>query len=209
MKRAVPIDMPDCYVTKPDNPNWRITQESWFFEGIVPADVCDRISQDAVDNFPLVTASIEVPSRQEGVRNGSVRWMPTFHWACSLLAGYVALANALNFRYDIRQAEPYTQFSEYRIGDFYGWHTDSPGVKGGIGPEGYIRRLSATLQLSDPRGYKGGKLQLMSTTGEAVDCPDRIGTVIVFDSRWQHRVTPVTKGHRDSLVQWYSGPQVR
>ena len=32
------------------------------------------------------------------------------------------------------------------------------------------------------------------------------GTVIVFDSRDYHRVTPVTKGTRYSLVCWTVGP---
>ena len=32
------------------------------------------------------------------------------------------------------------------------------------------------------------------------------GTIIVFPSMLLHKVTPVTKGIRHSLVQWFSGP---
>ena len=73
-----------------------------------------------------------------------------------------------------------------------------------------MRKLSLTLCLTDPKEYEGGELQFFN--GERPieqriinDIQDQ-GSVIVFDSRDWHRVTPVTKGTRYSLVCWSVGP---
>ena len=79
-----------------------------------------------------------------------------------------------------------------------------------ISPNGEMRKLSLTLCLTDSKEYEGGELQFFN--GERPekqmvinDIQDQ-GSVIVFDSRDWHRVTPVTKGTRYSLVCWSVGP---
>ena len=37
--------------------------------------------------------------------------------------------------------------------------------------------------------------------------PKSKGSVIVFDSRMTHEVTPVTRGERYSLVKWFHGDE--
>ena len=63
------------------------------------------------------------------------------------------------------------------------------------------------VQLSDPDDYEGGNLQLLGEDGKSYFAPRKKGTVIVFDSRTQHRVLKVTKGLRKSLVGWVVGPR--
>jgi len=53
-------------------------------------------------------------------------------------------------------------------------------------------------QLSDPYEYEGGELQI--NTGQILVPEKDKGTVIIFPSYLLHRVTPVTKGTRRSLV---------
>jgi PKHD-type hydroxylase len=70
------------------------------------------------------------------------------------------------------------------------------------------RKLSLVLQLSDPSEYEGGELQTMSGPNHcAVD--RQKGLIAAFPSYMLHRVTPVTKGTRYSLVVWICGPSFK
>ena len=70
-----------------------------------------------------------------------------------------------------------------------------------------VRKLSFVLQLSDPDDYEGGNLQLLDEAGNSYIAPRQRGTVILFDSRTQHRVQKVRTGVRKSLVGWTVGPR--
>jgi len=118
-------------------------------------------------------------------------------------------ANVRNFNYKIETFQ-LVQFARYRDGGHYGWHRDVN--ESAISPNGESRKLSLTLCLTDPKDYEGGELQFFN--GERLeeqriinDIQDQ-GSVIVFDSRDWHRVTPVTKGTRYSLVCWSVGPNL-
>ena len=96
------------------------------------------------------------------------------------------------------------QFATYDKQDFYDYHRDCDIVQ----PK--YRKLSVTVQLSDPETYWGGDLFIRHFWGEKnlpinEELRNR-GTVIVFPSLLLHSVTRVIKGTRHSLVQWYSGP---
>jgi len=97
--------------------------------------------------------------------------------------------------------EPF-QLAEYGEGDFFDWHLDF-----GVG-ENSNRKLSISVQLSDPSTYEGGTLQFM-INNKTIDAPREQGTIIIFPSFIMHRVTPVTKGKRRSIVAWVSGPPYR
>ncbi|MDB2656544.1 2OG-Fe(II) oxygenase [Crocinitomicaceae bacterium] len=70
------------------------------------------------------------------------------------------------------------------------------------------RKLSVTVQLSDPDEYEGGDLEFM-INHKTVKAPRKKGTIVVFPSFIMHRVTPITKGTRQSIVGWVSGPPYR
>jgi PKHD-type hydroxylase len=65
-----------------------------------------------------------------------------------------------------------------------------------------------TIQLTDPDEYEGGDLQFMINQ-RVVTAPREKGTIIVFPSFILHRVTEITKGTRESIVAWVSGPAFR
>ena len=116
-------------------------------------------------------------------------------------------ANEIKFNYKFDSFQP-VQFARYRDGGHYGWHQDVN--ESGISPDGESRKLSLTFSLSDPKTYEGGHLEFyrgerLMTEQENKDIRDQ-GSVIVFDSRDYHRVTPVTKGTRYSIVCWTVGP---
>ena len=130
---------------------------------------------------------------------------------------YLREANKINFNYKLDYFQP-VQFARYRNGGHYDWHQDASGQNS----HGESRKLSLTFCLTDPNVYEGGELEFFGgnkpmedmelpdgtkITGEQVkqDIRDQ-GSVIVFDSRDFHRVTPCTKGIRYSVVCWTVGP---
>lgn len=75
----------------------------------------------------------------------------------------------------------------------------------------FHRKLSLSIQLSDPKDYEGGDLVFENIPG-TTPTPEDIrsqGTAIFFPSFVYHKVTPVTKGTRYSLVAWFDGPKWR
>ena len=106
--------------------------------------------------------------------------------------------NRNNFGFNnIKITEP-AQVSEYSKGQFYDWHTDSSIDMDNEPP---VRKLSMTLLLNDPSEFEGGNLEIAEKKMSHM----KQGHAAIFASFLQHRVTPVTKGVRKSLVVWFSG----
>ena len=157
-------------------------------------------------------------------RNSQNAWIPTTHWVAGFVWHYIQRANRENFLYDIRNIDGESmQFTKYGVGQFYGWHNDAglsnyyKPVTVGNQEEGLekdfikentemIRKLSFTIQLSDPDDYEGGNVILLSEEGNKYVAPRKKGTIILFDSRTLHCVNKVKKGVRKSIVGWVVGP---
>ena len=120
---------------------------------------------------------------------------------------YILDANAQAFGFDIVK-DFAVQFGEYKGKDkgFYDWHIDQSMITDKL----LDRKLSIVIQLSDKSEYSGGKLEF-EIDGEILtfDSFENKGSVIVFPSFIRHRVTPVTKGVRHSLVSWIKGPNFK
>lgn len=123
-------------------------------------------------------------------------------WIYDKLGTACILVNANKYKFNILGFQSKLQLTTYNTGDFYGWHMDS-----GRGRNS-IRKLSITIQLSDPDEYDGGELQFLSAKKE-INAPKEKGTAIVFPSYVYHRVQPVIRGTRKSLVGWIAGPPYR
>ena len=136
------------------------------------------------------------------IRKTKIRWVDNSKLISYAMAGYVNDANYNYFKYEITHNET-IQFAEYTGGDHYTWHTDTSKDDGDV-----CRKLSTVILLSDPSDFEGGDFEIFH--GDKIEKPfDRQGSVIVMDSRDWHRVTPVTKGVRYSLVMWTMGPKFR
>ena len=97
-------------------------------------------------------------------------------------------------------------YNKYTEGDFYDYHQDAG--HNIVEYEKETRKLSMTVQLSDPNTYEGGNFYFYN--GHKDETEPEIqeqGSILVFDSRMWHRVSPVTKGVRYSLVSWILGPR--
>ena len=73
---------------------------------------------------------------------------------------------------------------------------------------GKPRKLSLSVQLTDPSQYEGCDLQFQVSDKVGV-APRKRGTVIAFPSFFLHRVTPIISGTRKALVAWATGPEFR
>ena len=109
--------------------------------------------------------------------------------------------NANHFGFDgMKLTEP-GQFTEYPKGGFYDWHMDSDTS---FVSEPTVRKISMTCLLSDPSEFKGGELEFMDKGKRPNNLKQ--GQAIFFASFLRHRVAPVKKGIRRSLVMWFGGP---
>lgn len=203
-------------------------QSIWFYTEL-PEDLVDILERDAVDNFEsqMADSRLHGDALNKDKRNSQNAWIPTSHWIGGFIWHYVQRANRENFLYDIRNIDGENiQFTRYGEGEFYSWHNDAglathykPMSVGNRGNDEQIlqdfvnenceliRKLSVVVQLSHPDEYEGGNLQIIDETGRSYVAPRKRGTVIIFDSRAQHRVLKVTKGVRRSLVSWVVGPR--
>lgn len=123
-------------------------------------------------------------------------------WIYDRLAGASMQTNNERYWFDLLGFYEDLQLTRYSEGDFFDWHLDF-----GAGATS-MRKLSITVQLSDPAEYEGGDLQFMINQ-KIVNAPRDKGTAIVFPSFIIHRVTPITKGTRQSIVGWVTGPPYR
>ena len=106
------------------------------------------------------------------------------------------------FNFDLWGLQEGLQFTNYVAPNGkYDKHIDktSPEFKG------FIRKLSFSLQLSNPKEYKGGDFNLHLSNKKTTLSKEQ-GTLLVFPSYVLHQVNKVTKGERNSLVGWVTGP---
>ncbi len=134
-------------------------------------------------------------------RRSKVSWLeqnPETKWVFEGLANAVIPLNAEYFRFSLTGFGEKLQLTNYHEDQqgMYTWHQDFGA--------GLSRKLSLVLQLSDPKDYEGGELQLL--TSKTPTCIEKKrGLITVFPAWTLHQVTPVIKGTRQTLVTWVSG----
>ena len=135
------------------------------------------------------------------IRQSQIRWLaPTsdFKWVFQKVTDITNLLNDKYFKFDIFGAIEGIQFTSYKApGGKYGKHVDRS-----LGA--LVRKLSISIQLSDPKDYKGGEICFYDSA-EKQPAPRDQGIFIALPSFVQHEVLPVTKGERHSLVCWITG----
>ena len=111
--------------------------------------------------------------------------------------------NGNHFGFEGMQITEPAQYTEYPEGGFYDWHMDSDVI---MEHEPPVRKISMTLLLSPENEFEGGGLELMD---ENKVVRPKQGQAIFFASFIRHRVVPIKKGIRKSLVMWFGGTPLR
>jgi len=202
----------------------------WYFQDALPHHVCDDIIKRASEHkaqLGITGKQQQNPSQKINKkdlfkkRNSEVVWLDEL-WIYNHVTPYIHAANRnAGWNYHLETPE-HTQFTKYGPNQHYGWHQDceiqlKPNKNHRIDYyNGKMRKLSMTCLLNDPSEYKGGefefdyrnydpdkrnKKQHESVVTEATSK----GSILVFPSYLWHRVKPITKGIRYSLVVWMLG----
>jgi PKHD-type hydroxylase len=175
-------------------------------------DVFTPAELDAIEAFgdALAPMRAEIAGRgaaTDQLRVTRVAWMernPQTAWLYARLEEMVLILNREFYGFDLYGLVEAFQYTVYdgQEGGHYNWHVDLGGED--VEP----RKISLSLQLSDPSSYQGCDLVLEAGTGPYIAERAR-GTLIAFPSYVLHRVTPIESGTRKSLVIWVSGPAFR
>ena len=176
--------------------NWQ------YWESAIDIDTCNRLTEKFYEQAEFVDATIfgnEEYGPDSSVRSTQVSFIKD-NEAIELVRYYLIEANRNAFGFNVNYI-PALQFGEYSAGSFYNWHHDINWE----GDAAFDRKLSIIIQLSNENEYEGGDFVF-----RYIQTPDicrKQGSVLVFPSYNEHRVTEVTKGIRNSLVCWMEGPR--
>jgi len=150
-------------------------------------------------------------------KDGALPWLELTKY----ISDSIETVNNNHWGFDLSKCEP-LQYSIYNEDDYYDWHSDQ---RDATYKDGLIRKLSFTLFLNED--YEGGDFEiarlsgarevprvdvenvsatlLLNDEGMITQPQPSAGTMIVFPSYIWHRVSPVIKGPRKSLVGWFLG----
>jgi PKHD-type hydroxylase len=196
----------------------------YYFKSVLTSRFCDELVKYGINqqeqialtgNLKQENLKQETIKDLKKVRDSNVAWLND-PWIYKEIQPYIHQANksaGWNFDWDWSES---CQFTKYKLNQFYDWHCDSwdktYDAPDNQNTHGKIRKLSVTCSLSDPNDYKGGELEFdfrNKENGKPVikKCIEILprGSIVVFPSFVWHRVKPVTKGTRYSLVVWNLG----
>jgi PKHD-type hydroxylase len=203
-----------------------ISNYYWYFKSAIPPKICDDIIKYGLTQAETMARTGGYGDKEltkdqiknmQRKRKSDLVWLND-SWIYKELHPYIHQANkAAGWNFDWDRSES-CQFTKYKLNQYYDWHCDSwDKVYDREGPEnGKIRKLSMTCQLTDGSEYEGGELEFdfrnydphMREEAKHLKQAKEIfpkGSIIVFPSFVWHRVKPVTKGTRYSLVMWNLG----
>jgi PKHD-type hydroxylase len=173
--------------------------------GAFTEEELDRLERycDALPLNKAALAGLDVSNQYDHVRRTRVSSIPETPDIAWFYERLVAICRKLNgdYQFDLTDFSEPPQYLVYHHSEngHFDWHVDH-----GTQPP---RKLSLTLQLTEPSRYEGGELQFNG--GNIVTAPRERGAAIAFPSYTVHRVTPVTAGTRKSIVAWITGPSFR
>jgi PKHD-type hydroxylase len=201
----------------------------WYFKSALTPRFCDEVIKYALGQkdgiartggFDKEKLSKEDIKNIQRKRKSDLVWLNE-RWIYKEIQPYVHEANSMaGWNFDWDRSEP-CQFTKYKVGQYYDWHCDSWNEpyqkKNKKDPNNdKIRKLSMTCQLTDGSEYSGGELEFdfrqydphqRDEATHLVQAKEILpkGSIIVFPSFLWHRVKPIMKGTRYSLVVWNLG----
>ncbi|NBX72609.1 2OG-Fe(II) oxygenase [bacterium] len=179
------------------------TVENWCWNGAFSPEECKKIIEIG-DKLKMEKAVIDKNILNEKVRNSDICFLTATEetkWIFERCCYVVNLVNDKFFNYDLTAIKE-IQYTVYEEGGFYDKHVDTMYESFGT------RKLSFSVQLTDPKEYEGGDLLLHYSNTPVVAKKDQ-GVMTAFHSQTLHEVQPVTKGRRIALVGWVIGPRFK
>lgn len=189
------------------NPNEGMPYVTWseaFTRGDV--DLIKILGETLPFNEAGVVDGMDKIRTDNSLRKSKTSWIPynkNSSWLYEKISIYLRRINGEYYRFEVDGMYEQLQYTIYESesSGFYNWHQDI----GVYSSSSVTRKLSMSILLTDPLTYEGGDLEIWGSSG-IVPAPRELGQIVVFPSYLLHRVTPVTKGTRKSLVIWFGGP---
>jgi PKHD-type hydroxylase len=177
--------------------------EFTFHKSLFSAEECKQIISFH-KNIPKMKATVgsSLNSTPNPLKRISelhwIEWGLQSNWIFERLAPNIVETNNLRWGFHLAGLNEALQLTRYKGGKtkgHYDWHEDHSAV-------GHShRKISGVVLLNE--GFKGGDFEFLHT-GKVKELT--VGTLVMFPSFKTHRVLPVTKGERWSLVFWVTGP---
>ena len=174
-----------------------------FTHKIIPnlltKEECDLILNFSLENLTLNTAlTVGHYESNYNSRKSNVAFYPYYKKFPFMLEKISKLINDnISVKgFDLDYNDSQFQFTEYKIGDYFEWHSDITGKE----ITQYDRYCSLVIQLNDD--YKEGNLEIKLSEDSTIIVERGVGNTIVFLSNLEHRVTMVENGNRYTLVNW-------
>lgn len=203
-KPKIETSLPDLSGIRDGGGGWplsldRVQNWAWQKQVFTPEEMDSII---AIGERKTLDKGTTYGKHSDKIRNSHVRFLypnELTTWVFQKLTDAINITNQRHFGFDLFSLEQGLQFTRYTApGEHYDWHVDR-------GWNSALRKLSVSVQLSNPDDYEGGDLEL-KFGGKSDRVTRERGMVTFFPSWTLHRVRPVTKGTRYSLVAWVSGP---
>lgn len=183
--------------------------ESWAYQHeLFTSYEIDQIHNIAAE-YALTQAEVGSGNNiaaDTSIRNSNIAFIRSSDkenkWIFERITRSVLNINREFWNFDLKRIET-LQYSEYSVGQFYQEHIDMMYES----TNQAIRKLSFTIQLTNPDEYEGGDVIIRDGSPSAIH--KQKGTICFFPSYLLHEVTPVTKGTRHALVGWVTGPMFK
>ena len=177
-----------------------------FWNNAFSKEECQTIINIA-KNKGLIKGKTFNDDKSKDVRNSKISWLypvDDMDWVFRRVTDITLNLNERFFKFDLFGLNEGFQFTNYEApSGKYGKHVDR-------GMNISVRKLSISIQLTNPEEYEGGELKLYDGDDKDAIVMDKTqGTLIIFPSYVLHEVMPVTKGTRNSLVTWVTGKQFK
>ena len=185
--------------------NFEVDQVSLyaFWNNAFSKEECQKIINIAKDKGLIKGTTKSVT---KDVRDSKISWLYSsddLDWVFRRVTDITLNLNERFFKFDLFGLNEGFQFTNYEApSGKYGKHVDR-------GMNMVVRKLSISIQLTNPEEYEGGELKLYDGEEEGIVMDKAQGTLILFPSYVLHEVMPVTKGERNSLVTWVTGKQFK
>ena len=172
-----------------------------------------KIPNELIENSLIQVSNLEsgITRNNNGAitRNSSVNFIKQEEILRAFLNISFQVNKLAGWDLDINGIEP-LQYGEYHSNGEYGWHVDQHAE---VHNDNRVRKLSFSVFLNN--NYEGGEfdLEVSNPSNETryitFNKNTETNTALFFHSDYWHRVRPVKKGVRKSLVGWLLGPKYK
>ena len=177
----------------PHNPNTWITIDNFF----TPEECKEIIKVGESKEFKKAGIDSE-NEYNDSHRKSDISWISQddIEWFWIKIHNQIIETNHEQWGFNLKHFDEMAQYTVYHSdGGHFEYHYDN-----GSGQLS-VRKISICINLNDPSEWEGGELQFYDN----INTNQQLGSVHIFPSYMLHRVTPVTKGTRRSLVLWSGG----